>query len=132
MMMEDAKIFNKDIYIMYVDFKGAFNGAEHRIMFKHMRELGMTISFVDACEQLYGVSTTNYITPHGITPHININIGTQHGDTLSPFSSRSFWNTFSCGSQSAAEATSPVPHPHTTKTTPRQRRLRAMVSLMEP
>jgi hypothetical protein len=33
MMMEDATIYNKDIYIMYADFKGAFNAAHHRIMF---------------------------------------------------------------------------------------------------
>jgi hypothetical protein len=37
MMMEDAKTYNNDIYIMYTDFKGAFNAAYHRIMLKHMR-----------------------------------------------------------------------------------------------
>jgi hypothetical protein len=36
-MMEDVKIYNKDIYIMYADFKGAFNAADHNIMFKHTR-----------------------------------------------------------------------------------------------
>jgi hypothetical protein len=38
MMMKDAKIYNNNMYIMYVDlFKGAFNAANHRVMFKHMR-----------------------------------------------------------------------------------------------
>jgi hypothetical protein len=32
MMMEVAKFNNKDIYVMYADFKGAFNAADHRIM----------------------------------------------------------------------------------------------------
>jgi hypothetical protein len=84
MMMEDAKIYNKDIYVMYADFKGAFNAADHRIMFKHMRQLGMPSTFVDTCEQLYGVSTEDYITPYGSTPSIDINRGTLQGDTLSP------------------------------------------------
>jgi hypothetical protein len=44
-------------------------------MFKHMRELGMPSSFVTTCEQLYGVSNTKYITPHGNTLHIEDNRG---------------------------------------------------------
>jgi hypothetical protein len=85
MTMEDAKLHSKDIYVMYADFKGAFNAADHRIMFKHMRQLGMPPTFVDTCEHLYGVSTTYYITLHGPTPSIDINRGTLQGDTLSPF-----------------------------------------------
>jgi hypothetical protein len=41
LMIEDAIIYNKNIYIMYSDLKGAFTAADHRIMFKHMRQLGM-------------------------------------------------------------------------------------------
>jgi hypothetical protein len=85
MMMEDAKKYNKDTYVMYANFKGAFNAADHRIMFKHMRQLGMPFTFVDTCERLYGVSTTDYITPYGSSPCIDINRGTLQGDTLSPF-----------------------------------------------
>jgi hypothetical protein len=85
MMMEDAKLYHKDFYAMYADFKGAFNAADYRIMFKHMRQLGMPPTFVDTCEQLYGVSSTDYITPYGPTSSIYINRGTLQGDTLSPF-----------------------------------------------
>jgi hypothetical protein len=85
MMMEDAKLYHKDFYVMYANFKGAFNAADHHIMFKHMRQLGMPPTFVDTCEQLHGVSSTDYITPYGPTPSIDINRGTLQGDTLSPF-----------------------------------------------
>jgi hypothetical protein len=85
MMMEDAKLYHKDFYVMYADFNGAFIAADHRIMFKHMRQLGMPPSFVDTCEHLYGVSSTEYITPYGPTPSIGINRGTLQGDALSPF-----------------------------------------------
>jgi hypothetical protein len=76
MMMEGAKIHNKDIYVMCADIKGTFNAAHHNIMFKHMRQIGMPSTFVDACEQLYGVSTTEYVTPYGSTNSIYINRGT--------------------------------------------------------
>jgi hypothetical protein len=85
MMIEDAKIYNKDTSVMCADFKGAFNAADHRIMYKHIRQLGMPPTFVDTCEQLHGVYTSNYNTPYGPSPHIDINRGTLQGDTLSPF-----------------------------------------------
>jgi hypothetical protein len=85
MTMKDARLHNKDICVMYADFKGAFNAVDHRIMFEHMRQLGMPSTFVDTCEHLYGVSSTVYITPYGPTPSININRGTLQGDPLSPF-----------------------------------------------
>jgi hypothetical protein len=94
MMVEGAKILNKDNYVMYADFKGAFNAADNRIMFKHMRQLGMPSTFVHICEQLYGVSTTYYTTPYGSNPRIDINRGTFQGDTLSPFFFTLFLETF--------------------------------------
>jgi hypothetical protein len=84
MMMEDESICNKYIYIMYADFKGAFNAAGHRIMFNHMPQLGMPFTVVDTCEQLYGVPTADFITPYGSIPFLDINGGTLQGDTLSP------------------------------------------------
>jgi hypothetical protein len=33
MMIEDATVYKKDIYVMYADFKGAFNATDHRIVF---------------------------------------------------------------------------------------------------
>jgi hypothetical protein len=45
----------------------------------------MPPTFVDTCEQLYFLSTTDYITPYGSTPSIDINRGTLQGDTVSPF-----------------------------------------------
>jgi hypothetical protein len=85
MIMEDAKVYKKDIYVMYADLKGAVNAAHHRTMFSHMCQICVPFTFVDTCEQLYGDFTTTYITPYGPTPSIDINRGTLHGDTLFPF-----------------------------------------------
>jgi hypothetical protein len=75
-------------------FKGAFNAADHRIMFKHMRQLGMPPTFVDTCEHLHGVSSTEHITPYGPTPSIDIDRGTLQGDTLTPFLFTLFLESF--------------------------------------
>jgi hypothetical protein len=44
----------------------------------------MPPTFVDTCKNLYNVSSSEYITPYGPTPSIDINRGTLQGDTLSP------------------------------------------------
>jgi len=84
MMYEDAKTSRKHIYTAYSDFKGAFGGMEHRILFQTMRDLGFSECCIKTCEQLYRVSGTYYTTPQGNTPTIPIHRGTLQGDTLSP------------------------------------------------
>jgi hypothetical protein len=58
---------------------------DHRILFKTMRDLGFPECYINICEQLYKVSGTYYMTPHGNNPTIPIYRGTLQGDTLSPF-----------------------------------------------
>ena len=40
MMYEDAKISKRNIYTSYSDFKDAFRGMDHRILFQLMKEYG--------------------------------------------------------------------------------------------
>jgi hypothetical protein len=44
MMYEDAKISKRDIYTAYSDFKDAFGGMDHRILFQLMNEYGFQYS----------------------------------------------------------------------------------------
>jgi hypothetical protein len=82
MVYEDAKLSKKHIYTAYSDLKGALGGMDHKIIFKTMRELGFPRCCTQTCEQLYWVSGTYYVTPHGNTPTIPIHRGTLQGDTL--------------------------------------------------
>jgi hypothetical protein len=109
MTMEDAKLYHKDFFVMYAGFKGAVNAADHRIMFKHMRQLGMPPTFVDTCEHLYGVSSTEYMTPYGPTPSIDINRGTLQGIPSLPSYLPSSLNPSSAGSRWAAGAIAQAP-----------------------
>ena len=84
-MLEDAKLHKRDIYTCYIDFKSAFNGTDHRLLFKFMKDLGLPQKLITICQQIYGSSTTAYATPYGLTRDLQINRGTLQGDTLSPF-----------------------------------------------
>ena len=83
-MYEDAKLSQQNIYTAYSDFKGAFGGMDHRILFQLMREYGFQDSYIATCKQLYSASNTYYMTIHGNTTPLNIYRGTLQGDTLSP------------------------------------------------
>jgi hypothetical protein len=84
MMYEDAKISKRNIYTVYSDFKGAFGGMDHRILFQLMKEYGFQDSYITSCKQLYSVSNTYYMTIHGNTAPLPMYRGTLQGDTLSP------------------------------------------------
>jgi hypothetical protein len=46
--------------------------------------LGLPEDFINIITNLYNGATTEFVTPHGNTPHIGIRRGTLHGDSLSP------------------------------------------------
>ena len=48
MMYEDAKISRRNIYTAYSDFKGAFGGMDHRILFQLMEEYGFQDSYINS------------------------------------------------------------------------------------
>jgi len=50
MIYEDTKISKKNIYMVYSDFKGAFGGIGHRILFQIMRDYGLHDSHITTCE----------------------------------------------------------------------------------
>ena len=50
MMYEDAKISKRNIYTAYSNFKGAFGGMDHRVLFQLMEEYGFHDSYIAACK----------------------------------------------------------------------------------
>ena len=58
MTYEDAKLSKNNIYAAYSDFKGAFGGIDHQILFQIMRDYGFPYSYIATCEQLYASSNT--------------------------------------------------------------------------
>ena len=76
-MYEDAKLSkHADIYTTYSDFKGAFVGMDHRILFKLMEGYGFQDLYIATCKQVYAASSAYYMTIHGNTVPIQIHRGT--------------------------------------------------------
>jgi hypothetical protein len=84
MMYEEAKIKKRNIYTVYSDFKSAFGGMGHQILFQLVKEYGFQDSYITACKQLRSASNTYYMTIHGNTAPLSIYRGKLQGDTLSP------------------------------------------------
>jgi hypothetical protein len=84
MMMEYANLQQRHLHRVR-GLRGRFQSScpSHHIQ-AHAPTL-YAPTLVDKCDKLYGVCTTDYITPCGSTTYININRGNLHGDTLSPF-----------------------------------------------
>jgi hypothetical protein len=47
---EDAKLSKQNIYTTYSDFKGAFGGMDHRILFQLMEGYGFHDPYIATCK----------------------------------------------------------------------------------
>ena len=84
-MYDDVKISQRNIFTAYSDFKGAFGGIDHRILFQLMEDYGIQDSCIAASRQIYSASNTYYMTTHGNIAPLPIYRGTLQGNTLSSF-----------------------------------------------
>jgi hypothetical protein len=82
--IEDAHLYNKDIYILFVDFSAAFNMVDHQRLSTVLQHLGIPEQALKCISTLYSHATTTINTNIGPTDPIPITRGTLQGDTLSP------------------------------------------------
>ena len=85
LMIEDAALYNQDIYSPYVDFSSAFNTVNHKQLILIMQTLGYPNTAIKAAESIYTNACTRILTPHEETGVIQIGRGTLQGDTSSPY-----------------------------------------------
>ena len=82
--IEDAHLFDRDIFILFVDFSSAFNMVDHQRLEIVLRSLGIPEQALKCISTLYGHATTTINTNLGPTDPIRVTRGTLQGDTLSP------------------------------------------------
>jgi ribonuclease HI len=85
MLLEDAKLTRKDIYLLMVDFSEAFDTIDHDKLLQIMYDLGFPTDATEVVRNLYTGATTAFTTPFGKTSPIPMDRGTIQGDSLSPF-----------------------------------------------
>ncbi len=74
--VEDTHSHKKDIVLYYLDFKGAFPSTDHKQMVRVLEFMGLLVDFTRHVFNLYSGATTEFITPNGHTPPIEIRSGT--------------------------------------------------------
>ena len=66
--IEDTHIYDKDILLCYLDFKGAFPSTDYDQLVRTIGFLGLPQDFINIITNLYKGSTTEFVTPNGHTP----------------------------------------------------------------
>ncbi len=86
LMIEDAALYHRDVYSLYIDFSSAFNTVNHQQLLEIMASLGFPEAAIrNICRSMYTNATTVIATPFGDTDPVSIGRGTIQGDTLSPY-----------------------------------------------
>ena len=85
MTMEDAKLTDSPLYVLYVDFVNAFGSVDHLRMAEIMKLQGYPEDIVSIITDLYQDANTVIRTAAGDTPPVPVlGRGTVQGDPLSP------------------------------------------------
>ena len=84
LLLEDAHIAHKNLYITYLDLKGAYPSVDHKQLQAILKDLGIPRDIIQIIAGLHRNANTVFLTPHGNTDPIPINRGTLQGDPLSP------------------------------------------------
>lgn len=82
--LEDARNFNKDIFVTKLDFASAYNCVNHDKLFYIMESLGFPHDIINIIKSLYTDASTILLTPIGTSSAIPQSSGVIQGDTLSP------------------------------------------------
>jgi hypothetical protein len=84
--LEDARITNQDIYLLYIDLKNAFGLIDHARLLAIMADLGYCKDAIYLIGNICLQSTTKFTGAYfGETQPIHIQQGTILGNTLSPY-----------------------------------------------
>ena len=78
------KFGNKELTIVFVDFKKAFDSINREVMFEILGLYGIPDKIIKAIKALYTNTKSRVITPDGETELFDIVAGVLQGDTLAP------------------------------------------------
>jgi hypothetical protein len=84
--LEDSRLTQQDIYLLYIDFKNAFGSIDHARLLAIMADLGYPQDAINLIGNIYSSSSIIFSESHfGKTKPVHIQRGTIQGDTLSPY-----------------------------------------------
>ena len=84
-ILEEARNFNLEAILVFVDFKKAFDSVDREKMFDILSLYGIPQKIITAIKLLYSGTKSSVQTPDGETDTFPIIAGILQGDTLAPF-----------------------------------------------
>lgn len=84
-ILEEARNFNLEAILVFVDFKKAFDSVDREKMFDILSLYGIPQKIINAIKLLYTDTKSSVQTPDGETDTFPIIAGILQGDTLAPF-----------------------------------------------
>ena len=85
MMLEDAQLYKRDLYLLQMDFSEAFDTIDQDKLLQVVYDLGYPMRAVEVVRDLYTNANTTFTLPSGENVTVPIQRGTIQGDSLSPF-----------------------------------------------
>ena len=83
-IIEEIKRCNREAYLVFVDFRKAFDSIHRETMFEILHLYGIPDAIIEAVKSLYSGSESCVFTSDGITELFSISSGILQGDTLAP------------------------------------------------
>ena len=84
-IIEESKLSNRDLALVFVDFSKAFDSVDRSKMFEILKLYGIPDKIISAIKVLYTNTSSTVLTSDGETPAFSISSGILQGDTLAPF-----------------------------------------------
>ena len=84
-IIEESKLSNRDLALVFVDFSKAFDSVDRSKMFDILKLYGIPDKIITAIKVLYTDTSSTILTSDGETPPFSISSGILQGDTLAPF-----------------------------------------------
>ena len=84
--LEDSRLIQQDIYLLYIDLKNAFGSIDHTKLLAIMADLGYPQDAINLIGNIYSNSSTRFFGTHfGQTKLVHIQRRTIQEDTLNPY-----------------------------------------------
>jgi hypothetical protein len=84
MMIDDAMSYNKELYVMSLDFKDAFGSVPHELLKYNLLKSGFSEDLVGVIVDSYSGASSNIVASKGVGSSISIRRSVKQGCPLSP------------------------------------------------